>query len=110
LDGTVGELIWVEVRAINGNQELRPGGEGADGGEGVEAEADDLAHEAGDVFGVGWAVGVEADPGAAVFSLLVLIDDPFEGRLLRALCATSFVLLPFASCLLPSAPRRPRAR
>jgi len=40
-----------------------PGGEGAEDGEGIEAEADDLGEEADDVFGVVGAVGVEAGAG-----------------------------------------------
>jgi len=40
-----------------------PGGEGAEDGEGIEAEADDLGEEADDVLGVVGAVGVEAGAG-----------------------------------------------
>ncbi len=53
--------------------------EGAEGGEGVEGEADDLGEEAGDVFGGVGAVGVQADGAAGVSGELVLIDDSFEG-------------------------------
>jgi hypothetical protein len=54
---------------------LVPGREVADEGEGFEAEADDLAEEADDVFGVVGAVGVESDAAAWVFGDLVLVDD-----------------------------------
>ncbi len=58
---------------------LLPGGEGAEDGEGVEAEADHLGEEAADVSGVVGAVGVEADASAGVFGGPVLVDNPFEG-------------------------------
>ncbi len=53
------------------------GGEGVDDADGFEADADDLADEADDVFGV-VGVGVGADAGAGVFGDAVLIDHPLK--------------------------------
>ncbi len=46
---------------------------------GLQAHADDLAHEAHDVFGVVGAIGVGADSAVFVFRHLVLVNRPFEG-------------------------------
>jgi len=54
-------------------------GQGLDEFDGFEADADDLADEADDVFVVVFAVGVGLDAGAFVFADLVLVDDPLEG-------------------------------
>ena len=44
----------------------------------LHAHADYLAHEADDVFGVGFAVGVAHDATAFVFAHLVLVDHSIE--------------------------------
>ena len=45
---------------------------------GFQAHADDLAHEAHDVFRVVGAVGIGADAAVLVFGHLVLVNHPFE--------------------------------
>jgi len=54
------------------------GGQGFHKPNGLKAHANDLAHEAHDVFGVGGAVGVGADAAVLVFRHLVLVNHPFE--------------------------------
>ena len=47
--------------------------------DGFEADGDDFADEADDVFGVVVAIGIGGDAAAFVGLDLVLVDDPFEG-------------------------------
>lgn len=54
-------------------------GEGVDDFHGFEANADDLADEADDVFFIIGVVGVAGDAAAFVGADLVLVDDPIEG-------------------------------
>ena len=55
------------------------GGQGIYELNGFKANANDLAHQAHDVFGVARAVGVGADAAVLVFRHLVLVNHPFEG-------------------------------
>ena len=55
------------------------GGQGFDKLNAFKAHANDLAHEAHDVFGVIGAVGVGADAAVLVLRHLVLVNHPFEG-------------------------------
>src|SRR5437762_4681661 len=58
-------LLWLKLRRQALNDLYR-----------FEADADDLADEADDVFGVFRAVGIGGDAGAFVGADLVLVDDP----------------------------------
>lgn len=55
------------------------GGEGVDEFYCFDADADDLADEADDVFLIIRVVGVAGDSGAFVGGDLILVDDPIEG-------------------------------
>ena len=49
---------------------------------GFDADADDLADEADDVFFIVGVVGVAGDAAAFIGADLVLVDDPIEGAAL----------------------------
>jgi hypothetical protein len=54
------------------------GGQGLYDFHGFNAHANDLAHEADDVFGVVGTVGVAANAAVLIFGHLILVNHPFE--------------------------------